>query len=104
MILVLGDVFASEGRTAEALALSQEHVARSRLEPGCLAHAVHQDTENPRRLVFVEQWASQEALWEHFKVPASRVFAKALGALAEKPPSICIYEAVQLPMPGKNAI
>jgi len=103
MILVLGDVVAREGRIAEALALSKEHVARSRAEPGCLAHAVHQDTENPSRLVFVEQWANQEALWEHFKVPASRAFAKALALLAERPPSIAIYEAEQVSMPGKNA-
>jgi len=103
MILILGDVVARDGRVAEALALSQEHVARSRAEPGCLAHAVHQDTENPRRLVFVEQWANQGALWEHFKVPASRAFAKALATLAEQPPSIAIYEAAQIPVPGKNA-
>ena len=68
MILVLGSVVAMEGRVAEALALSREHVARSRTEPGCIAHAVHQDTENPLCLVFVERWASQEVLWEHFKV------------------------------------
>jgi len=103
MILVLGDVVTREGRTAEALALSQEHVARSRREPGCVAHAVHQDSENPRRLVFVEQWASQAMLWQHFKVPASQVFAKALAALAEQPPGIAIYEAEQISVPGKNA-
>lgn len=103
MIIVLGDVLTREGRTAEALALSQEHVSRSRREPGCVAHAVHQDTENPRRLVFVEQWASQAALWEHFKVPASRAFAQALAALAEKPPGIALYEAIPMQMPGRNA-
>lgn len=103
MILVLGDVVAREGRTAEALALSREHVARSRLEPGCLAHGVHEDAENPRRLVFVEQWASQAALWEHFKVAASQAFARALAELAEQPPSIAIYEASPVQIPGRNA-
>ncbi len=103
MILVLGEVITREGHTAEALALSQEHVARSRREPGCVAHAVYQDSENPRRLVFVEQWATQATLWEHFKVPASRAFAKGLAALADQPPSITIYEAAQIQVPGKNA-
>lgn len=100
MILVIGDVVAQEGRLAEAVALSQEHVRRSRAEPGCVSHAVHQDTEHPRRLVFVEQWADQPALWAHFQVPASRAFAKALGALAEQPPGIAIYDATQVAMPG----
>ena len=96
MILVIGSVVTQADRLAEALALSREHVARSRSEPGCLAHAVHQDAENPRRLVFVEQWSDQAALAAHFKVPASRAFAKALAALAEEAPSLSIYEATQV--------
>lgn len=93
MILVIGSVVAHEDRFAEALAMSLEHVARSRTEPGCLAHAVHQDAENPRRLVFVERWSDQAALAEHFRVPAARAFAKTLAALAAEPPSLSIYEA-----------
>jgi quinol monooxygenase YgiN len=53
--------------------------------------------------VFVEQWANQEALWEHFKVPESRAFAKGLAALAQEEPSIAIYEATPVQVPGKSA-
>ena len=93
MILVLGSVLIREGRYEEALALSREHVARSRGEPGCVAHAVHQDAENPLRLVFVEQWSDMAALGAHFKVPASGMFVKAIGALASAPPEMAIYDA-----------
>ena len=103
MVLVLGSVVAQEGHVAEALALSQEHVARSRAEPGCIAHAVHRDTENRSRLVFVEQWADQAALWEHFRVPATRAFAKALAGLAAERPSMALFEATPVQVPGKNA-
>ena len=103
MILVYGSVVAREGSLVEALALSHEHVARSRAEPGCIAHAVHQDTENAQRLVFVEQWASQAALWEHFKVPASRAFAKALAGLAAVTPEMTLYEATPINVPGRSA-
>jgi quinol monooxygenase YgiN len=96
MIIVLGSVTASQGRLVEALALSHEHVARSRGEPGCLSHAVHQDTENPQRLVFVEQWADSAALAKHFQVPASRSFVKALSALASEPPKLEMYEASKI--------
>lgn len=98
MVLVIGSVIVKDGRLAEAIALSQEHVARSRTEPGCEAHAVHQDTENPNRLVFVEQWSDPAALAAHFKVPASRAFVKALSALAAAAPSMAIYEATELKM------
>ena len=103
MILVIGSVVAREGCLPEALALSREHVNRSRAEPGCIAHAVHQDTENPQRLVFVEQWLSQEALWQHFAVPASRTFARSLEALAAESPSLAIYEAAAVEVLGRKA-
>lgn len=102
MIIVLGHVVAKADCFTQALALSQAHVARSRAEPGCISHAVHRDTENPLRLVFVEHWESQAALFEHFKVPASRAFAKALAGLAAEPPGMAMYESTPLAMPGKS--
>lgn len=96
MILVLGSVVASEGSLAEILRLSREHVARSRTEPGCISHAVHVDTENPNRLVFVEEWQDQAALQAHFRVPASRAFAAALAERASELPRLAVYEASKL--------
>jgi quinol monooxygenase YgiN len=103
MIVVLGSVVAREGHFDEVLALSHEHVIRSRAEPGCISHAVHRDTENPSRLVFVERWETQEALWTHFKVPASRAFGKALAALAAEEPEMSLYDATTLEVPRRNA-
>ena len=68
MILVTGSVTAREDSFDEILRLSQEHVNRSRAEPGCIAHAVHVDCENPLRLVFFERWADRDALLKHFCV------------------------------------
>ena len=93
MILVVGSVVAAPGRVAEVLALSRAHVLRSRAEPGCVAHAVHVDAENPDRLVFVEQWADADALRAHFALAESRAFAAALGTLAAGLPELAIYEA-----------
>ena len=100
MILVLGHVTARPEYFDEVLKLSWEHVERSRAEPGCVAHAVHRDTENPLRLVFVETWSDMAALQVHFRVPASREFGKALAALASEPPGLEIYEAAALTPAG----
>jgi quinol monooxygenase YgiN len=96
MILVAGGFVAKEGRLTEALRLSVEHVRRSRLEGGCISHAVHQDVENPSHLVFVEQWADRAALSAHFAVPASREFVRAIAGLAVAAPALCVYEASQV--------
>jgi quinol monooxygenase YgiN len=92
MILVLGHVTARPEHFDEVLRLSHRHVARSRAEPGCIAHAVHRDTENPLRLVFVEKWTDMAALQLHFRVPASREFGKALAALASEPPGLELFD------------
>lgn len=96
MIVVTGSVVVQDGRLDEALALSLEHVRRSRAEPGCLAHAVHRDVEHASRLVFVEEWADRAAIMAHFAVPASRAFAKALATLAAEPAVMSVFEAERL--------
>ena len=93
MILVVGSLVAAEGKIETALALSREHVIRSRTEPGCVSHAVHRDIENPRRLIFVEQWSDRAALQAHLQVPASRAFVGAVRELTVEPPRMDIYDA-----------
>jgi quinol monooxygenase YgiN len=93
MVIVLGSIVARPDTFSEVLKLSLAHVARSRSEPGCMSHAVHQDTEHAQRLVFVETWADRGALAQHFQVPESRAFVRALSALVSEPPRIAVYDA-----------
>ncbi len=93
MIIVTGSIEARPETVDELVALSLEHVRRSRTEPGCLAHGVHRDVERPLRLVFVEEWADRAALAAHFRVPASGAFVQRAATLAAGPPSMRVYEA-----------
>lgn len=93
MIIVIGAVITTPETHDEMLGMSREHCARSRAEPGCIAHNVHVDCENPSKLVFVEYWADMRALKAHFAVPESRAFAGALTSLAASPPDMKIFTA-----------
>ena len=93
MILVLGAATVRPEHRTDALALGREHSARSRTEPGCLDHNVHEDAESPGRIVFVERWSDMVALKAHFGGPASRAFVATLRAWASAPPTMTIYEA-----------
>lgn len=93
MIIVTGSVQARPDRLADVLSESLEHVHRSRSEPGCLLHTVHQDVEDPLRVVFVEHWQDLDSLRAHFAVPASGAFVTALTDLVTASPTIEIYEA-----------
>jgi quinol monooxygenase YgiN len=96
LIIVTGTVKVRADALDRALAVSLEHVRRSRTEPGCLVHSVHQDVEDPLSIVFFEQWADRDALDAHFKVSASNDFVAALRALSTERPTMSIYEATPL--------
>lgn len=96
MIIVTGSIVARPETIEPLVALSLEHVRRSRGESGCLSHAVYRDVENPLRLVFVERWADREALMTHFRVPASIAFVQQATGLAAEPPEMALYDASAL--------
>jgi quinol monooxygenase YgiN len=93
VVIVTGSARVRPQNLTEAIALSLEHVRRSRGEPGCISHAVHQDAEDPCRLFFFEHWADRAALSEHFAVPESGQFVAALRRLVIAAPEISIYDA-----------
>lgn len=93
MVIVTAAVDLPADRVEEALAISIEHVRRSREEPGCLFHSVSRDAEDPNRLRFLETWEDRAALQAHFVVPAAAEFAAALGSMASSRPELRLYEA-----------
>jgi quinol monooxygenase YgiN len=93
VLIVTGSVVTRPEHLDDALAVCLEHVRRSRSEAGGLSHAVHQDAENPNRLVFFEQWADRRALENHFRLPSSGAFIRAVAGLATEPPTMTIYRA-----------
>jgi quinol monooxygenase YgiN len=93
MIVVVGSVQVKDGCLPQVLELSVEHVNRSRSEPGCISHCVSQDAQDPKRLLFVEEWSDQAALLQHFQVPESKAFAKQLAGYAAQTPSMVVYNA-----------
>lgn len=97
MILVTGAIEGSDATIDELLAISLDHVRRSRAEPGCISHDVHRHVEDTNRLVFVEQWADMAALQQHFAVAESGAFVRAMSGLAVGPPSMTIYDATPIP-------
>ena len=93
MIIVTGSVATTPVNHERILAVSLEHVARSRAEPGCIAHNVYVDCENDHRLVFLEYWSDADALKMHFSVPASREFVRAVRELATGAVEMTIFDS-----------
>ena len=81
MLVVTGTVTAKPDTFEALLEAALAHVARSRLEPGCLTHSVHIDAENPLRLFFYEEWADRPSLDVHFAQEGSAAFMRAAREL-----------------------
>ena len=98
MILITGSILA-RAETFDALREAGiEHSRRSRSEPGCIAHNLHVDCENPLRLVFVEKWQDRAAVATHFKVKASIDFVVVARKLGAAPPSMDILDTTPVQM------
>ena len=96
MIIITGSVTARPDTFDELRALCLEHTQRSRLEPGCLSHAVHVDAEDSLRLFFFETWQDRAAVATHFAVPESGAFVRAASKLASDQTAIQLYDAEPL--------
>jgi quinol monooxygenase YgiN len=92
MIVITGSVQLRPEHIDAAIALGIEHSRRSRAEPGCIAHNCHIDAEDPSRIVFVEEWADIAAVKQHFDVPESGEFVRAMAAMAVAAPKMKLYE------------
>lgn len=96
MIIITGSVLTNAHNRAAIEAECVAHCRRSRNEPGCIAHNVHADCEQPSRLVFVEKWADAAALQAHFAVPESGAFVREITALSTGTPEMQIYGADEI--------
>lgn len=96
MIIVWGSAEARPECCEEALALSLQHVLRSRVEPGCISHTVSVDGEDRRRLNFYEEWEDLNALHRHFAVKESAEFVAQLTALCSGQPNLKIFDAARV--------
>ena len=95
-IVVVGSLKARPGREDDARRALEGLVAPTHAEDGCILYALHQGTDDPTRLTFVERWTSRAHLDAHLSSPH---IAELLGQVEElfaEAPDIVVYA----PVPG----
>lgn len=88
MILIVATVQIRPEYWAEALALAQQHVEKSRTEAGCISHNWYEHPEKQHTLFFYEQWQDQDAINRHFSEPYSKELASSFSQWAQDPPTL----------------
>lgn len=93
-ITVVAIAEARPGCEAQVEAAIAACVPPSRAEASNDGYVPHRDEANPSRFVFVERWASREALAEHEKTPHFQAMAKSFAPLLAKPLEVMILDPI----------
>jgi len=90
-IRVVARVNVRTERLVETLEAVKELVAATRVEAGCIKYEALQNLEDPHEITFVEEWASSQALDEHFATDHFKAVAALSGELFTSAPDIRRY-------------
>jgi quinol monooxygenase YgiN len=93
-IVVVGSFTAQEGKETEAVEAFRALMEPTHDEDGCILYALHRGSDDPRRLAFVERWASREALDDHLASPHIQEILSRAPDLFADGGDIVVYEAV----------
>ncbi|KUM43976.1 putative quinol monooxygenase [Pseudomonas sp. EpS/L25] len=88
-----------QARPGQAIAVERALsaiVAPSRAEAACHFYTPHRDPGHEGRYVFIERWASREALAEHEQTPHFKRLLADLDGLLVEAPQIMILEELPL--------
>ncbi len=100
-VAVVATMVPKPGRLAQVLEIIADNVPTVHAEAGCLTYAVNA-FEEPERVVFVERWASREALAAHGAAEHMARTGAALADLLEGPTEVLVGVTVAMGTPSQG--
>lgn len=91
-VVVVGSFSAKPGKEAEAVEAFKALVEPTHREEGCILYALHQGVDDPRRLAFIERWASRELLDIHLESAHVRNVLERIEEIFGDSAEIVVYE------------
>jgi quinol monooxygenase YgiN len=92
MIIVSGTIRIDGADREKAKEMATTMAAASLAEEGCSAYGFWQDIDDPDLYRIFEEWASQEAIDEHFASPHMATFMAAMAELTISDMDLSKYE------------
>ena len=94
-VVVVGSFTAQPGKEAEAVEAFKALVDPTHREEGCILYALHQGTDDPSRLAFVERWESRELLDAHLESEHVSKLLERVEELFGDSADIVVYEPLE---------
>jgi quinol monooxygenase YgiN len=95
-ILVVATIKIQDGKVDEAVAALTPVIEATHEEEGCLSYVLHQDVNDPNTLVFVERWASQDAINAHAQEPHMLKLFEIASDVGAEPPQITFCQSLEV--------
>lgn len=73
-ISIIAVAVAEEGQQAKLREAQERLVAETVMEPGCIRYELNQSLDDPRVLIFTEEWASESEWRAHMQGAAMQRF------------------------------
>ena len=93
-LMVIAILKAKPGKEASLKKALLALIPPTRKEPGCLNYDLHQDTEDPARFVFHENWTSKAHLDAHLERPHLKALDAKGAELFSEPPQLILAEKI----------
>jgi quinol monooxygenase YgiN len=92
-VVVVGAFVAREGKEEDAAEVFRGLVEPTHGESGCVLYALHRGADDPRKLAFIERWASRGELDEHLESDHVKQALTRVDELFESA-EITVYDAL----------
>jgi quinol monooxygenase YgiN len=103
-VVVTGSFKIKPGKEQDALEAFKALVEPTHAEAGCVLYALHQGTDDPARLTFIERWESRELLDAHLASDHVSALLERSDELWGDDGEITVYEAVPAGEPEKGSL
>ncbi len=97
MIIITGRMTIPDENKDQFFTISKRQVDLSRLEEGCLNYWLYEDSFEPGKFFFYEEWESRDAVDFHFKQSYCLEFVEALRKLTQGKPAMHIRTIAERP-------
>lgn len=95
-IIVVAHLHAREGKEDDLLALLTTTIEATHQEEGCARYALHRNVDDAQAFTMIEEWASPEALGEHFGTPHLQALLARADELLDQAPDIRSHVAIPI--------
>jgi quinol monooxygenase YgiN len=91
MIVLTAKFVAKAEYKSKIIQLATTVAEPSRAEAGCVSYNLYEQPSS-NNFLFLEEWADQKALDEHFQTPHFQAFMKQFPEMIQGPSKIRVYE------------